>query len=121
MFHSATCNILALTLLDKYDHPSREKPEGNRPIYRITYADGRAMVDRMEDSFKSDVSGLRKSRIRWEGYWLLYIRMYLEQETIINFNAPNGCPDKYLSLKPSMFTNSLSIIEYMYIILINRN
>lgn len=27
----------ALTLLDKYDHQSLEKPEGNQPVYRITY------------------------------------------------------------------------------------
>ena len=50
----------ALTLLDQYDHQSLEKPEGNQPIYRITYADCRAMVDRMEDSFKSDVFGVEK-------------------------------------------------------------
>ena len=57
----------ALTLLDKYDHQSLEKPEGNRPIYRITYADCRAMVDRMEDSFKSDVFGVEKEPGKIEG------------------------------------------------------
>ncbi len=45
-------NNRALTLLDKNDHQSLEKPEGNKPIYRITYADCIAMVDRLEDSFK---------------------------------------------------------------------
>lgn len=50
----------ALTLLDQYDHQSLEKPEGNKPIYRITYTDCRTMVDRMEDSFKSDVFGVEK-------------------------------------------------------------
>ena len=29
----------ALTLLDQYDHQSLIKPEGNLPIYRITYED----------------------------------------------------------------------------------
>ena len=57
----------ALTLLDQYDHQSLEKPEGNRPIYRITYADCRAMVDRMEDSFKSDVFGVEKEPGKIEG------------------------------------------------------
>jgi len=57
----------ALTLLDKYDHQSLEKPEGNQPIYRITYADCRAMVDRMEDSFKSDVFGVEKEPGKIEG------------------------------------------------------
>ena len=57
----------ALTLLDKYDHQSLEKPEGNQPIYRITYADCRAMVDRMEDSFKSDVFGVEKESGKIEG------------------------------------------------------
>ena len=57
----------ALTLLDKYDHQSLEKPEGNQPIYRINYADCRAMVDRMEDSFKSDVFGVEKEPGKIEG------------------------------------------------------
>ncbi len=57
----------ALTLLDKYDHQSLEKPEGNQPIYRITYADCRAMVDCMEDSFKSDVFGVEKEPGKIEG------------------------------------------------------
>lgn len=57
----------ALTLLDKYDHQSLEKPEGNQPIYRITYADCRAMVDRMEDSFRSDVFGVEKEPGKIEG------------------------------------------------------
>ena len=57
----------ALTLLDKYDHQSLEKPEGNQPIYRITYADCHAMVDRMEDSFKSDVFGVEKEPGKIEG------------------------------------------------------
>ena len=52
----------ALTLLDQYDHQSLEKPEGNQPIYRITYDDCRAMVDRMEDSFKSAVFGVEKKK-----------------------------------------------------------
>ena len=57
----------ALTLLDQYDHQSLEKPEGNQPIYRITFADCRAMVDRMEDSFKSDVFGVEKEPGKIEG------------------------------------------------------
>ena len=57
----------ALTLLDKYDHQSLEKPEGNQPIYRITYADCRAMVNRMEDSFRSDVFGVEKEPGKIEG------------------------------------------------------
>ena len=50
----------ALILLDKYDHQSLEKTEGNTPIYRITYEECRKMVDSMEDSFKSDVFGVEK-------------------------------------------------------------
>ena len=57
----------ALTLLDQYDHQSLEKPEGNQSIYRITYTDCRAMVDRMEDSFKSDVFGVEKEAGKIEG------------------------------------------------------
>ncbi len=57
----------ALTLLDQYDHQSLEKPEGNQPIYRITYADCRAMVDRMEDSFRSDLFGVEKEPGKIEG------------------------------------------------------
>ena len=57
----------ALTLLDQYDHQSLEKPEGNQTIYRITYADCRAMVDKMEVSFKSDVFGVEKEPGKIEG------------------------------------------------------
>ena len=57
----------ALTLLDQYDHQSLEKPEGNEPIYRITYEECRRMVDRMEDSFKSDVFGVEKEAGKVEG------------------------------------------------------
>ncbi len=57
----------ALTLLDEYDHQSLEKPEGNQPIYRITYDDCRAMVNCMEDSFKSDVFGVEKEPGKIEG------------------------------------------------------
>lgn len=33
----------ALLLLDQYDHQSLQKPEGNEPIYRITYEECRRM------------------------------------------------------------------------------
>jgi prophage maintenance system killer protein len=57
----------ALTLLDQYDHQSLEKPEGESSVYRITYADCRKMVDRMEDTFKSDVFGVEKEAGKVEG------------------------------------------------------
>ena len=57
----------ALTLLDQYDHQSLEKPKGESPVYRITYADCRKMVDNMEDTFKSDVFGVEKEAGKVEG------------------------------------------------------
>ena len=57
----------ALTLLDQYDHQSLEKPDGENPIYRITYEDCRKMVDSMEDTFKSDVFGVEKEAGKVEG------------------------------------------------------
>ena len=57
----------ALTLLDQYDHQSLEKPDGESPVYRITYADCRKMVDSMEDTFKSDVFGVEKEVGKVEG------------------------------------------------------
>ena len=45
----------ALMLLDQYDHQTLKKPTGNKPIYKITYEDCCNMVNRMEDSFRSDV------------------------------------------------------------------
>ncbi len=50
----------ALTLLDQYDHQCLEKPEGENPVYRITYAECRKMVDSMQDTFKTDVFGVEK-------------------------------------------------------------
>lgn len=57
----------ALTLLDQYDHQSLEKPNGESPVYRITYTDCRKMVDSMEDTFKSDVFGVEKEAGKVEG------------------------------------------------------
>ena len=57
----------ALTLLDQYDHQSLEKPDGESPVYRITYAECRKMVDSMEDTFKSDVFGVEKEVGKVEG------------------------------------------------------
>lgn len=57
----------ALTLLDQYDHQSLEKPDGESPVYRITYADCRKMVDNMEDTFKSAVFGVEKEAGKVEG------------------------------------------------------
>ncbi len=57
----------ALTLLDQYDHQSLAKPDGESPVYRITYLDCRKMVDSMEDTFKSDVFGVEKEVGKVEG------------------------------------------------------
>ncbi len=57
----------ALTLLDQYDHQYLEKPDGESPVYRITYADCRKMVDSMEDTFRSDVFGVEKEAGKVEG------------------------------------------------------
>lgn len=57
----------ALTLLDQYDHQSLDKPEGESPVYRITYADCRKMVNSMEDTFKSAVFGVEKEVGKVEG------------------------------------------------------
>ncbi len=57
----------ALVLLDQYDHQSLSKPEGNKPVYRITYDDCRNMINHMEDSFSSDVFGVEKETGKVEG------------------------------------------------------
>ena len=57
----------ALMLLDQYDHQALYKPEGNKPIYRITYEECRRMVDVMEDTFHSDVFGVEKEEGKVEG------------------------------------------------------
>lgn len=50
----------ALLLLDQYDHQLISKPEGNMPVYRITYEDCVKMVSHMRDSFNTDVFGVEK-------------------------------------------------------------
>lgn len=52
----------ALLLLDQYDHQAICKPDGNKPIYRITYDDCVKMVGKMRDSFNTDVFGVEKER-----------------------------------------------------------
>lgn len=50
----------ALLLLDQYDHQALSKPDGNKPVYRITYEDCVHMVAKMRDSFNTDVFGAEK-------------------------------------------------------------
>lgn len=50
----------ALLLLDQYDHQVLIKPEGNKPVYRITYENCVQMVTGMRDSFNTDVFGVEK-------------------------------------------------------------
>lgn len=50
----------ALLLLDQYDHQALSKPDGNKPVYRITYEDCVHMVAQMRDSFNTDVFGVEK-------------------------------------------------------------
>lgn len=57
----------ALTLLDEYDHQSLKTPKGNKPVYRITYEECRKMIDKMEDTYKSDVFGVEKEPGKVEG------------------------------------------------------
>ncbi len=65
----------ALTLLNQYDHQTLDKPDGESPVYRITYDDCRMMVDSMEDTFKSDVFGVEKEAGKVEGI-PLFIKVY---------------------------------------------
>ena len=57
----------ALLLLDQYDHQVVPRPEGNEPIYRITYEECCKMVDAMRASFQTDVFGLEKEKGKVEG------------------------------------------------------
>lgn len=57
----------ALMLLDSYDHQPLNEPAGTDPIYRITYAECRAMVDAMEDTFHSDVFGVETEPGKMDG------------------------------------------------------
>lgn len=57
----------ALLLLDQYDHQVVPRPEGNEPIYKITYEECCKMVDAMRDSFQTDVFGLEKEKGKVEG------------------------------------------------------
>ena len=50
----------ALLLLDQYDHQILCKPNGSRPIYRITYEECVQMVGKMRDSFHTDVFRVEK-------------------------------------------------------------
>ena len=67
----------ALMLLDQYDHQSIKKPTGNKAIYRITYEDCRNMVNEMEDSFHSDVFGLKKKKEKLKAFLQQFIKVRL--------------------------------------------
>ncbi len=67
VLNAVTQYTKALTLLDQYDHQSLEKPDGENPVYRITYDDCRKMVSSMGDTFKSDVFGVEREVGKVEG------------------------------------------------------
>ena len=50
----------ALMLLDQYDHQALCTPDGNKPIYRITYEECVKMVEKMKKSFDTDVFCVEK-------------------------------------------------------------
>ena len=50
----------ALMLLDQYDNQALCTPDGNKPIYRITYEECVKMVEKMKKSFDTDVFGVEK-------------------------------------------------------------
>lgn len=56
----------ALCLLDQYDHQTLCKPDGNRPIYRITYEKCVQMVEKMRHSFHTDVFGVEKEAGKYQ-------------------------------------------------------
>ena len=57
----------ALLLLDQYDHHDLEKPEGTKPLYKLTYKDCRDIISRLETEYKSDVFGVEKEAGKVEG------------------------------------------------------
>ena len=57
----------ALLLLDQYDHHDLEKPEGTKPLYKLTYKDCRDIISRLETDYKSDVFGVEKEAGKVEG------------------------------------------------------
>ena len=57
----------ALTLPDDYDHQRLQKPEGSKPVYRITYEECRNMIDHMVFGEKSSVFGVEKESGKVEG------------------------------------------------------
>lgn len=57
----------ALLLLDQYDHQVLTKPQGNEPVYRLTYKDCIKLVSQMKDSFETAVFGVEKENGKVEG------------------------------------------------------
>ena len=57
----------ALMLLDQYDHQMISRPDGQKPIYRLTYEDCKAVVDAMRSSFDTDVFGVEKEKGKVKG------------------------------------------------------
>ena len=64
----------ALDMLDDYDHQTMKKPEGNIPVYTVTYEECRSIIDEMkygndstlfgnekDDSFKGSIGAIYQS------------------------------------------------------------
>lgn len=79
-------------LLDQYDHQSIEKPEGNQPIYRITYDECRAMVNAIGDTFHSDVFCIEKEKGKVEGIWERFTSDYVKDTRVLKLRCLHQIP-----------------------------
>ena len=64
---AATQYTNALLLLDRYDHQAIEKPDGNTPVYQLTYSDCCELIRDMKKEFKTDVFGIEREPGKVEG------------------------------------------------------
>ena len=111
----------ALTLLDCYDHQSLSRPQGNEPIYRLTYAECRKIIDQMEYAGKSEVFGVEKEAGKVEGILAAVYQNVFGQEVYPSLEE-KAASLLYFMIKDHPFADGCKrIAASLFLEFLNRN
>ncbi|MBR2810376.1 MAG: virulence RhuM family protein [Solobacterium sp.] len=121
VFKAVNAYTDALTLLDCYDHQSLSRPQGNEPIYRLTYAECRKIIDQMEYAGKSEVFGVEKEAGKVEGILAAVYQNVFGQEVYPSLEE-KAASLLYFMIKDHPFADGCKrIAASLFLEFLNRN
>ena len=111
----------ALALLDHYDHQSLSRPAGTQPVYRLTYAECRKIIDHMEYTGRSAVFGVEKEKGKVEGILAAVYQNVFGKEVYPSLEE-KAANLLYFMIKDHPFTDGCKrIAASLFLEFMNRN